>query len=642
MRYQSILQRIEDEKKDEIISAKLYRYTGLVQAIDYFSQKLVFEQIIDAAFDFINELLLVDSSAIFVYENDGYYIKKVKGITKKIGKIPVTTELGNLATFNGNILYEREKIIKFFDPEIIDALAVNAAVPLIIEGNLYGFILFYNKSIGEDDFIISEALMRLINNALENFSRYEKLAKVNSELDEKIFNLFAINQSSKILLSELRMDVLYSISVDVFSELTRSKITGFVLFDEKSEKFVLKSYKDVFYKTKDAHINLELSKSAGIDQNKVIIDLGKAEDREYLNSLFDGASAQLEQLEAKYAVLILKQSQLLGLVTLSETVTGGEYSSGIFELIESLASSTYTALSNAMHFGLVNEQKALIQKKLDKLISLNSLTKNISSSIRMETLLETCTKTLQISFNTSKGAFCLYKKETNEFEMASTINLDNCTKKVITPNKKWKRIFEGDTVFAMGQQNLADYVGESLAAEIGEAQGVLLIPVYIDMMDIEILGLMAVFQYDDIQLDNEENMLILETIAGSIAPVLNNLLMMQLQQRFMLPNYIEIFKSDLKEEIKQAIEYNLDLTVVQIIDEEGSLFKSSEIIDSLKESFNKLYPFSSNNIFIIENIDDRELEERIEKYTKGKKLFIRKMKLGTDFKSFAEFFNLYR
>ena len=56
MKYQSILQRLEDEKKDEILSAKLYRYTGLMQAIEYFSQKLVFEQIIEAAFDFINEL----------------------------------------------------------------------------------------------------------------------------------------------------------------------------------------------------------------------------------------------------------------------------------------------------------------------------------------------------------------------------------------------------------------------------------------------------------------------------------------------------------------------------------------------------------------------------------------------------------
>ena len=642
MMYQSILQRIEDEKKDEIISAKLYRYTGLVQAIDYFSQKLVFEQIIDAAFDFINELLLVDNSAIYVYENDGYYVKKVKGVTKKFVKIPMTTELENLATFNGNILYEREKIIKFFDPEIIDNLAVNAAVPLIIEGNLYGFILFYNKSIGEDDFIISEALMRLINNALENFNRYEKLAKVNSELDEKIFNLFAINQSSKILLSELRMDVLYSISVDVFSELTRSKIIGFVLFDEKSEKFVLRSYKDVFYKIKNAQVTLELNKSANIDQNKVIIDLEKKEDRDYIESLFEDAAAQLEPLQAKYTVLILKQTQLLGLVTLSETVTGGEYSSGIFELIESLASSTYTALSNAMHFGLVNEQKALIQKKLDKLISLNSLTKNISSSIRIDTLLETCTKTLQISFNTTKGVFCLYKKEANEFEIASTINLDSCSKKVITPNRNWRRVFEGDTVFAMGQHNISDYVGEDMAAEIGEAQGVLLIPVYVDMMDIEILGLMAVFKYDDIQLDNEENMLILETIAGSIAPVLNNLLIMQLQQRFMLPNYIEIFKNDLKKEVKQAIEYKLALTVVQIVDEEGSLFKNSEVIDNLKDSFKNVYPFSSNNIFVIENINGKELEDRIKKCTNGKGLFVREMKLGTDFKSFAEFFDLYR
>lgn len=642
MMYQSILQRLEDEKKDEVISAKLYRYTGLVQAIDYFSQKLVFEQIIEAAFDFINELLLVDNSAIYVFENGGYCVKKVKGMTKKIEKIPVTAELENLAAFSGNILYEREKIIRFFDPNIIDELAANAAVPLIIEDHLYGFILFNNKSIGEDDFIISEALMRLINNALENFSRYEKLAKVNSELDEKIFNLFAINQSSKMLLSELRLDVLYNISVDVFSEITRSKITGFVLFDESTEHYLLVSYKDVFYKLKDVRIALALNKSAVIDQNKVIIDMSRKEDLEYLDSLFDGAVEQLVQLEAKYAVLILKQDQLLGLVTLSETVTGSSYTSGIFELIESLASSTYIALSNATNFGVVNEQKALIQKKLDKLMSLNNLTKNISSSVRIETLLEVCTKTLQISFNTSKGAFCLYNKETKEFEIASTINLDSCRKNVIVPNQHWKRIFEGDTIHAMGKQSIPQYVGDCLAEEIGDAQGVLLIPVYVDRMDIEVLGLMAVFKYEDIQLDNEENMLILETIAGSIAPVLNNLLIMQLQQRFMLPNYIEIFKNDLKEEVSQAVELNLDLTVVQIIDEQGSLFRNNEVTDTLKGIFKNVYPFSSNNIFVIDNSSDKELDDRITRCTSGRELFIKKMKLGTDFTGFADFFNLYR
>lgn len=642
MMYQSILKRIEDEKKDEAISAKLYRYSGLVQAIDYFSQKLVFEQIIEAAFDFINELLLVDKSAIFVLEGGEYCVKKAKGFTGKLENMPKTIDLENLATLNGNILHEREKITKFFNPEIIDGLEVNAAVPLIIEGNLYGFILFHNKNMGEDDYIISEALMRLINNALENFSRYEKLARVNLELDEKIFNLFAINQSSKILLSELRMDVLYSISVDVFSELTRSKITGFVLFDERAEKFSLKSFKDVFYKLKDVNIDLTLNEGSVVNQNKLIIDLSKDQDCDYLNGLFPGAEAQLAQLEAKYLVLILKEQQILGFVTLSETVTESEYSAGIFELIESLASSTFTALSNAKLFSMVNEQKALIQKKLDKLISLNNLSKNISSSIRMDTLLETCAKTLEISFNVSKGMLCLYEKETNQFKIANTINLESCGSMPVIPNRHWKRLFEGDTVYAMGQENVKKYMGDVLAHEIGEAQGVLLVPVYVDMLEIEVLGIMAVFKYHDIQLDNEENMLIMETIAGNIAPVLNNLLIMQLQQRFMLPNYIEMFKKDLKEEVKKAVEYKTDLIVLQIMDENVSVFKGNSIINNLKTCFKNVYPFSPNNIFVIENTGDKELEDKISTCTNGKKLDVRKMKLGAEFESFAGFFELYR
>lgn len=642
MMYESILKRIEDEKKDEILSAKLYRYTGLVQAIDYFSQKLVFEQIIDAAFDFINELLLVDNSAIFILEEDNYIVKKNKGFSNELGSIPLTTELQNLAAFNGNILYEQEKIIKFFNPELVESLDLNAVVPLIIEGKLFGFILFHNKNIGEDDYIISEALMRLINNALENFSRYEKLAKVNGELDEKVFNLFAINQSSKILLSELRMEVLYTISVDVFSELTRSKVTGFVLYDEKAERYLLKSYKDVFYKLKDVTIDLELNSSSNVNQNKVIVDLQNEADIKYMESLFSEAYEQLSQLEAKYAVLILKNDKILGFVTLSDTVTGSMYSDGIFELIESLASSTYTALSNATLFYMINEQKALIQKKLDKLVSLNNLSKNISSSTRIDTLLETCTKTMQISFNAEKAAFCLYKKEINVFEISSSINLEHCSNRIVVPNQYWKRIFEGDSVYAMGQENVAKYFGDNLASEIGEAQGVLIIPVYVDIMDIDVLGAITVFKYDGIQLDNEENLLLLETIAGNIAPVLNNLLVMQLQQRFMLPNYIELFKKDLKEEVKQAIEYNLNLSVLQIIDEKGSLFKGNSVIANLKAAFKNVYPFSYNNIFVIGNDDDQRLDEKINQSTSGRELVIRRMKLGTDFSSFAGFFELYR
>lgn len=649
MDYDSILKRIEKERKDEALSAKLYRYTGLVQAIEFFSQRLVFDQIVDAAFDFINELLLVKKSAIYILENHAYVPKKVKGFSKQLENIELSIELNDLAMYYGNILYERENLVKFLDPELIDSLEINAVVPLIIEENLYGIIVFQNtnNNFGEDDYIISESLMRLINTALENFNRYEKLSKVNTELDEKIFNLFAINQSSKVLLSDLRIDSLYDISVDVFSELTHSKITGFILFDERRDRYTLKSYKDVFYNVKYVNIRLILKASSRVDPNKIIINLKNKKDCDYFNSLFEEdsviANDQLKQLEALYVVLLLKNRQILGFVTLSETVTGNEYSDSIFELIESLAASTYTAITNAKLFETVNEQKELIQRKFDRLISLNYLTRNISSSIRIDTLQEIATKTLQVSFHVNKGAFCLYKKETNEFEFSNTINIDSCKGKFITPNKKWKRIFEGDCVYALGQSTVAEYIGEGFTEDIGEVQGVLIIPIYLDMMETDVLGCIIIFGYTDTQLDNEENMLIIDTIAGNIAPVLNNLLIIQMQQRFTLPNYIELFKRDLKEEVTDALDYKLELSVIQIEDQREFLFKGNSAVEGIKENFKNVYPFSYNNIFIIENsVDENEIINKIKQCTKFENLKIKTMKLGTEFKSFAEFFELYR
>jgi transcriptional regulator with GAF, ATPase, and Fis domain len=590
---------------------------------------------------------LVDKSAIYVLENGAYVVKKVKGCKQQLDDIKVTAELNNLAVFYGNVLTGNDKIANFFEPKLIELLSINTVVPLIIEGDLYGFILMHNKTSGEDDYIISEALMRLINNALGDYSRYEKLEKVNHELDEKIFNLFAINQSSKVLLSDLRMEALYNISVDVFSELTRSKFTGFVLYDERSCRYVLKGFKDVFYKTKDVSIRLMLKSTGKIDPNKVIINLNDQKDCEYFYSLFEEdyvpVKEQLAQLDAIYIVLILKNNQILGFVTLSQTVTDSEYSDSIFELIESLSASTYIALTNAKLFEVVNEQKNQIQKKLDKLISLSNLTKNISNSVRTETLIDVASKTLQISFNVEKAAFCLYKKDSNEFEISKTIGLNDISTTSIIPNENWKRIYEGDHIYVLGQKNIAQYVGEGFAEEIGDGQGVLVVPIYLDMLEIELLGALVIFKYTDLQLDNEENLLILDTIAGNIAPVLNNLLIIQMQQRFLLPNYIELFKKDLKEEIKASSNYRINLSVLQIQDERDFIFRDNCIIDILKENFHKVYPFSYNNVFLIENIDDEdELFQKIRKCTNMDELKIKKMTLGKDFTDYAGFFELYK
>jgi hypothetical protein len=98
--------------------------------------------------------------------------------------------------------------------------------------------------------------------------------------------------------------------------------------------------------------------------NRVIINTAEPKDVSYFNSLFREGITAVAPLKPMYIVLILKNGRVQGFVTLGRTMTGNEYKKSIFELIESLASSTYIALSNAQYLKQVNDQKKLIQNKL--------------------------------------------------------------------------------------------------------------------------------------------------------------------------------------------------------------------------------------------------------------------------------------
>ena len=79
-------------------------------------------------------------------------------------------------------------------------LNINGAtvmMPLGLDNKLYGFFLLSRRitaEFNESDILVCETLMHLFTNSLENCNRIERLKISNQELDEKIFNLFAINQ----------------------------------------------------------------------------------------------------------------------------------------------------------------------------------------------------------------------------------------------------------------------------------------------------------------------------------------------------------------------------------------------------------------------------------------------------------------
>jgi len=267
MEYGEILKQVEEQKKEKKLAGKIFRYSGLILAVDYFSQRLNSDQILFAVFDFINELLTLESSSLYCLRDGSYQLVREKGRSIGVKTIRRSKKLDDLAVFHGGLLKDRNTILRYFDEDIFANCNIEIIVPVTADDRLEGFMLIPGRisgSFDEDDLIICEVLMNLCNSAMRNYNSYTELRAINQSLDEKIFNLFAINQSSKALLSQLDLDSLYSLAIGVFSELTQSSATGFVLYDEKSEKYVLRSYRFVLENVQSLDITLDKRDDASL------------------------------------------------------------------------------------------------------------------------------------------------------------------------------------------------------------------------------------------------------------------------------------------------------------------------------------------------------------------------------------------
>jgi hypothetical protein len=499
-----------------ITNNKLHGQDALLQAIDFFSQKFNMSQLSNYAFEFTNQMLSLNSSALFVQTKDGFQLVKVKNYDVAQYLIEDTSKLQRIATFYGNVMtagfhhFFEEKDLEVFTPQIV--------IPLIVKDLLYGFIITKGKvdvAISQDDLTMSKALMQLINNSLESCKNLIDLQHTNHELDQKIFNLFSINHSSRMLLSELDLHKLYSLAIDIFSELTSSRITAFGLYDEIKDRIVIRGYKDVFSSTK-LQMDFELLDSA-YDGYKIVFHY--QEDKKLLQGIFKNYQ-DFKCLDSEYIILIVRE-RVLGFVTISKPVNDRAYDQGVFELIESLAASTYISFKNAIYFNEINRQRSSIQQKLHTLTNLNILIRNINSCATIEELCDISIKTLHYSFGIRKAFIVI--KEKDAFVIKNHVGFELHNNK-LEMNTRWENIHQNSVVSYMSY-NAADYFSKSLLEDVGASNCLVIHPISISNTDLEKdqepLGYIVVLETTDAL--KEEEALLIETMTNSISPIVSHL-----------------------------------------------------------------------------------------------------------------------
>ncbi|NHN31582.1 GAF domain-containing protein [Paenibacillus agricola] len=570
-----------------------YRFEGLLLAIEFFTQRFHIEQLSEFSFEFINEILTLNASALFIRDGERFVMKQKRLYSDKEYFIPYTGQLRRLVTFHGRTV--NSDFAAFFDPKDVAHFDMKWVIPLMIDDSLHGFIVSNGKIMGRftaEDVVMSDTLMRLINNSLENSKHFDELQQSNHMLDQKIFNLFAINHSTKALLSEVHLYRLHEIATDVFSEVSSSQITSFGVVDPITGRLKITGYRNVT-SYKNYYGDFELY---GLAYNGPVV-LHRVRDQERIRALFVNPE-QLLELEAEYIILIVKE-RIIGIVTLSLPVNDRVYDESTFELIESLATSTFIAISNAILFQEANRQRESAEIKLKLLVTLNKLIRNLNECTTPDELCYFTLKTLQKSFGIRKAMICLREgddyivkeaigwepKATAEEQVSEDPAIDLATdlftgdlspavekavdikgRTVLSlPLPDWaEACIEGETLSDYMEDGAACFFSEEVLQWMGASNGAVIAPLTLGSRLVRAynpypLGFLIVLEAaSSLQ---EEEVLVVDTVAKNISPVLHQMSVTSTVREQYKPDERRAFIRALKEHIKGWELYQIDFFV---------------------------------------------------------------------------------
>jgi len=622
------------EKKSDTM---IYRLKGLIHAIEFFSQRFDAEQITHHIVDFIDELIVLDQVVVFAKDDHVYKPVRQTGYHNYDYTFEVNPVYEDIVVLHAG-LFSKEDVKRFLPNEVSEYFPCAFGIPLIMDKKMFGFVLV-NRSedkgpFDSEDEIIAVALMNLFYIALTNFESYDALIKTKKRLDEKIFNLFAIHQSSKILMSTLEIEAMCELSTSVFSELTQSSITSIFLLNKDSKAFEMMAYQNVYELRGELNIQVYINENIESLCEKEYFCLENDEDLEKIHIIFYNDEEMISALKPVYIVPIVKNEDVLGFITLGRRVNDMSYNDSNMELIHSLASSLYISITNAIYVKTIHEQKKIIDSKLNRLMNMNLMIKNINTSSDLDHLFEITKATLECSHNVTSGILATYDHESDSFIIKERIG---CQSLDVTQafTGVASTLKEGHMVIASSIYEAEDLLGHEVVKQIeGEFGGALLVPVYLDKFELELLGFIGIFDTKDMLLTDLENQLIYESIANAIAPSWYHLRQLETIKNTYEVNAEVLFIEKLTDEIEDCKEYDLELYIF-VVEFKGKHFlEKSQLFQAFSQYFDKAFkidhqhliilsPREEDAVYIQENLDERHSMKRL--------------KYGVDFEDYESF-----
>ncbi len=525
----------------------------LFDMITFFSQRFHIEQLTTYGYNYLHVNLNFINSVIYLLDEGSY---KLKGKTD-YGDIPLVINTHpyteKVATHHGRLV--THSFEKYLPDLFIETTKMKLLIPLIVKNKLIGFIVSEGiKDHNMEDYVeLIDKANILINNALSIALADEEYKEMSKVLDKEIFSLLFVNQSSRLLLSELDIDKLYLMCIDMVRELTASSVTSLGLYDETHDKLIIRGYKDVI-DFKEKYAEFTLNKNL-ILPRKIIYHVKN--DKDDLKLIFEDIEG-FKALDAEYVVLIVKE-KVIGFITISEPVNEKEYDKSTFEMIESLASSIYISIMNAKYFKSIQKYGDRMQKQLLSLERMNATIANIQACDDIKEMSELIMDALNIGFDVEKAMVISRSGQGYEIQASVGIKLE---KSRLHLKDAFFMQTEKEIFYHHEGNRLERYFSKDIVDRLGSSNCLVIAPIRTELSNIYHKGEMGyLIVSKTVNALREEQILLLASLSNALSPLVKQFNEMDKMKETYKVDYRNMFLEDLRKHIEDKISYETDFRI---------------------------------------------------------------------------------
>lgn len=373
------------------------------------------------------------------------------------------------------------------------------------------------------------SLCSILNRALEMQHIKSSLMAANRELGDKVYSLTSLYKAAEVIFANTKIDETLPIILDMMMENYQSSVSSVFLHNFQDHRFELMLVKSALHNSKIYYSLATPEKKP--DSKRVIINYrDSVEQRSVFLADFPEFTRLEEQLKPYLILQLISGDVCYGFITLSDRVTGQEYSQNDLDMLNLLVNSIGLAISNVMVYDQLEAKSLQLQQSLANIYAIQDVLLIIKQASNLDNFLSLLSSALEMGVGVSEMSVFVCRN--NNLELLSGRSLlaeadIEAIKAIRSP--------------ALGEINLDNVIKKCLVLPIYHA---------------EILnGYILVESFKDTAVDEGDNIQLLSIIAGIIGETFANLM----EKKVIYPDNIMDFTQLSLYKLQEQVDYLLDL-----------------------------------------------------------------------------------